>query len=134
VTPIDEVANWEIFLWAVYQLGGSSHFVDIEDVSYECFKIAPARFGWRTRPELPDYKKCTKALQEAGREASNYELGLVQDFNKDAMEKMKSAGAVIVQISDKRPFERALEKFNKEYAEKLGPEAMALLEKAQSVK
>jgi tripartite ATP-independent transporter DctP family solute receptor len=75
-----------------------------------------------------------KALQEAGKEASNYELGLVQDFNKDAMEKMKAAGAVIVQISDKRPFEKALEKFNKEYAEKLGPEAMTLLQKAQSVK
>ena len=61
----DEVANWEIFLWALYQLGGSSQFVDIDDVSLECFKIAPSRFGWRTKPELPDYKRCTKALQEA---------------------------------------------------------------------
>jgi len=65
MSPIDEVANWEIFLWALYQLGGSSQFVDIEDVSIECFRIAPARFGWRTRKDLPDYKKCAKALQEA---------------------------------------------------------------------
>ncbi len=65
MSPIDQVANWEIFLWALYQLGGSSQFVDIEDVSLECFRIAPARFGWRTRKDLPDFKKCTKALQEA---------------------------------------------------------------------
>jgi hypothetical protein len=65
MSPIDEVANWEIFLWALYQIGGNSHFVDIEDVSLECFRIAPARFGWRTRNDLPDYKKCAKALQEA---------------------------------------------------------------------
>ena len=65
MSPIDEIANWEVFLWSLYQLGGSSKFVDIEDVSLECFRIAPARFGWRTRTDLPDYKKCAKALQEA---------------------------------------------------------------------
>jgi hypothetical protein len=65
MSPIDEVANWEIFLWALYHLGGSSQFVDIENVALECFEIAPARFGWRTRRDLPDYKKCAKALQEA---------------------------------------------------------------------
>ena len=65
MSPADEVANWEIFLWALYQVGGNSQFVDIEEVSLQCFKVAPARFGWRTRPDLPDYKKCAKALQEA---------------------------------------------------------------------
>ena len=63
MSPIDEIANWEIFLWAFYQKGGSSQFVDIEDISLECFRIAPTRFSWRTK-DLPDYKKCTKALQE----------------------------------------------------------------------
>jgi hypothetical protein len=65
MSPSDEIANWEIFLWALAQLGGDTQFVDIEEVSMECFKIAPARFAWRTRVDLPDYKKCTKALQEA---------------------------------------------------------------------
>jgi hypothetical protein len=60
-----DVANWEIFLWALSQLRGSSEFIDIEAVFLQCFVLAPARFGWRTRPELPDYKKCAKALQEA---------------------------------------------------------------------
>ncbi len=65
MSPREEIVDWEIFLWALDQLGGSSQFIDVEDVSLECFKIAPARFGWRTKPGLPDYKKCSKALQAA---------------------------------------------------------------------
>ncbi len=65
MSSINEVANWEIFLWALYQIGGASQFIDIEYVSLECFRIAPSHFGWRTRKDLPDYKKCAKALQEA---------------------------------------------------------------------
>jgi len=65
MTAAPEIANWEIFLWAASQLGGSSQFIDIEDIFCKCFEIAPARLGWRTRPEIPDYKKCAKALQEA---------------------------------------------------------------------
>jgi hypothetical protein len=65
MSPIGEIANWEIFLWALHQLGGSTQFVDVEDIYIECFNIAPARFGWRTRKNLPDYKKCAKALQQA---------------------------------------------------------------------
>lgn len=75
-----------------------------------------------------------QALQEAGKETTAYQLGLVAEFNRDSLEKMKAAGATIVPIADKRPFEKALEKFNREYAEKLGPEAVALLEKAMAVK
>jgi len=65
MSPSDEIANWELFLWALASLGASDHFVDVEDASLECFRIAPARFSWRTRSDLPDYKKCSKALQEA---------------------------------------------------------------------
>ena len=65
MSPTDDIPNWQIFLWALHQLEGDSQFVDIEEVSLQCFKLAPARFAWRTRPDLPDYKKCAKALQEA---------------------------------------------------------------------
>jgi hypothetical protein len=65
MSSLDEIANWEIFLWARHRLGGSSHLVDVEDIFMECFAIAPARFSWRTRKNLPDYKKCAKALQQA---------------------------------------------------------------------
>lgn len=60
-----EVTNWEIFTWALSQLGGNAGFVDVEDVFVACFELAPSRFSWRTREELPDYKKCSKALRDA---------------------------------------------------------------------
>ena len=65
MSPTDVIAAWEVFLWALYQLGGDSQFIDIEDIFLECFRIAKTRFGWRTKPDLPDYKKCAKALQVA---------------------------------------------------------------------
>lgn len=65
MTMNEELGNWQTFLWALQQVGGGSTFVDIEDVFLKCFELAPKRFSWRTRPELPDYKKCAKALQEA---------------------------------------------------------------------
>jgi hypothetical protein len=54
----------------LYQLGGADRLVDVEDIYLECFRLAPARLGWRTRPDLPDYKKCAKALQSV--EASTH--------------------------------------------------------------
>jgi hypothetical protein len=44
-------------------LGGSERDVDVEEIYLKCFELAPARLGWRTRPDLPDYKKAAKALQ-----------------------------------------------------------------------
>ena len=60
-----EATNWEIFVWVLHELGGSVTFVDIEDVFFRCFEVAPNRFSWRTRRDLPDYKKCSKALRDA---------------------------------------------------------------------
>ena len=65
MSSIDEVTNWEIFLWALGLLGGATAFVDVEDVFIKCFELAPRRFSWRSRPDLPDYKKCSKALRDA---------------------------------------------------------------------
>jgi hypothetical protein len=65
VTADIEIANWEIFVWSLSQLGGKTTFVDVEVAFISCFDLAPNRFSWRTREDLPDYKKCSKALQEA---------------------------------------------------------------------
>jgi hypothetical protein len=65
MSPEDAIANWEIFLWALEDLGGAATLVDVEDIFIRCFEAAPRRFAWRTRIDLPDYKKCSKALQEA---------------------------------------------------------------------
>jgi hypothetical protein len=65
VSPVEEIPNWKIVLWALHELGGGDDFVDIEQVFLRCFELAPQRLSWRTRPDLPDFKKCAKALQEA---------------------------------------------------------------------
>lgn len=58
-----EPNNQDLFVWALYVLGGSDRDVDVEEVYLRSFELAPARLGWRTRPEIPDYKKTAKALQ-----------------------------------------------------------------------
>lgn len=61
----EPVKNPEIFVWALYELDGANEFVDVEDVFLKVYELAPLRFSWRTRLDLPDLKKCSKALQEA---------------------------------------------------------------------
>jgi hypothetical protein len=61
--PSAEPNNQDVFIWALYLLGGADRDIDVEDIYLKCFELAPARLGWRTHPELPDYKKAAKALQ-----------------------------------------------------------------------
>jgi hypothetical protein len=65
MSPTDEITNWEIFLWALGLLGGTNDFVDVEDVFVKCFELAPKRFAWRTRDDLIDKEKCTKATRDS---------------------------------------------------------------------
>ena len=71
--------NQDAFIWSLFLLGGADRQVDVEDLFIKCFQIAPARLGWRTRPELPDYKKISKALQSV--EAKTH-CGLVQKIDQ----------------------------------------------------
>lgn len=65
----EPVTNSDVFLWALYELGGADEFVDVEAAFIKAFELAPLRLSWRTRPDLPDLKKCSKALRDAeGRE------------------------------------------------------------------
>jgi len=61
--PTAEANNQDVFVWALYLLGGADKDVDVEEIYLKCFELAPARLGWRTHPEIPDYKKTSKALQ-----------------------------------------------------------------------
>lgn len=61
----EPVTNSDVFLWALYELGGDEGFVDVEHVFYRSFELAPRRLGWRTRPKLPDLKKCSKGMRDA---------------------------------------------------------------------
>jgi hypothetical protein len=61
----EPVNNSDVFLWALYELGGADDFVDVERAFIKAFDLAPLRLSWRTRPDLPDLKKCSKALRDA---------------------------------------------------------------------
>ena len=75
--PSLDANNTDVFVWALYVLGGNHRQVDVEDIYLKTFEIAPARFGWRTRPDLPNFKKTAKALQEI--EAKSH-VGLLQSL------------------------------------------------------
>jgi hypothetical protein len=79
--PSLEANNTDVFVWALYLLGGSQKQVDVEDIYLKTFEIAPARFGWRTRPDLPNFKKTAKALQEI--EAKSH-TGLLQSLGQNS--------------------------------------------------
>ena len=61
----EPVNNGEIFLWALYDLGGDEKFVDVEEVFLKSFEIASQRLAWRTQPDLPDLRRCSKAMRDA---------------------------------------------------------------------
>jgi len=44
-------SNFEIMTFAVYLLGGDSHYVDTEDVAIKANELAPGRFTWRKYPD-----------------------------------------------------------------------------------
>ena len=77
--PSSSANNQDVFIWALFLLGGADKDVDVEDIYLKCFELAPARFGWRTKPDIPDYKKISKALQSV--EAKTH-AGLVQKSNE----------------------------------------------------
>ena len=62
--PSDAHNNPDLLIWALHLCGGAERWVDVEELYLKAFELAPARLSWRTRPDLPDYKKCAKALQE----------------------------------------------------------------------
>jgi hypothetical protein len=77
--PSEGPNNQDVFIWALYLLGGSDGDIDVEEIYLKCFELAPARLGWRTHPDLPDYKKAAKALQSV--EAATH-VGLVHKPHK----------------------------------------------------
>jgi hypothetical protein len=69
--------NADLLVWACYELGGYGRWVDVEELFLKAFELGPNRLGWRTRPDLPDYKKCAKALQEVEDPKRSDHLGLL---------------------------------------------------------
>lgn len=63
MTPRSKLDNPDIVPLALFELGGAGEFIDVEDIFFKCYELAPERFGWRTRP-LPNYKTLSKALRD----------------------------------------------------------------------
>jgi hypothetical protein len=61
----NDVSNVLLALAALDHLGGATKFVDIEDVAIEAFKVAPDRFGWRTKKEYPSWERVRTAFVHA---------------------------------------------------------------------
>lgn len=79
--PSSAPNNQDALVYSLYLLGGADQDIDVELMFLKCHELAPARLSWRTRPDLPDYKKVSKALQSV--EASTH-IGLFHHTNQYA--------------------------------------------------
>ncbi len=77
------MSNVVLALTLLDRLGGAERFVDIEEVALEAFKLAPERFGWRTRRDLPSWERVRTAFVHANQEAQRREIGPVLFSNKE---------------------------------------------------
>lgn len=70
-------SNADLFLWALALAGGRDGYVDIEDVYWRCFELAPKRFAWRTRPDIPDLQKISVARRDAIKKQATADVELL---------------------------------------------------------
>jgi hypothetical protein len=68
VTTNGTITNRHIAAYALYELGGATQQVDVEDIFDLCFRIAPSRFGWRRHPEYPHFRNLAQALSDFERD------------------------------------------------------------------
>ena len=76
--PSMNANNQDLFVWSLFLLNGGSEWVDVETIYLKAFELAPERLSWRTRRDIPDYKKCAKALQSVEAPGKNHEGMLVK--------------------------------------------------------
>lgn len=57
-----ELSNTDLCLWAMYSLKAQNRAVDVEEIYLKLFEIAPSKFSWRTRPDLPNMRNGLTAL------------------------------------------------------------------------
>ena len=79
--PSDTYNQNDLLLWSLYLCGGADNWVDVEALFLKAFELGPASLSWRTRLDIPDYKKCSKALQslEDGKRSTRSEMIVKRD-------------------------------------------------------
>ena len=85
-SPSETHNNADLLIWAMYLLEGNEKWIDVEDLYLKAFELAPARLSWRTKTDIPDYKKCAKALQEIEDPSKRWHLNV---FAKDGSYKRR---------------------------------------------
>ena len=97
------IDNPDLIPLALYELGGTGTFVDVEDVFVRCFELAPERFRWR-RHNIPNYKTLSKALRDFEDDHPGLLLktddGLSRQLSADGIEWVRSRGADFQQLKD----------------------------------
>jgi hypothetical protein len=78
--------NEDLFIWALELAGGRDGYVDVEDVYFKCFELAPRRFAWRTRSHLPDISKLQYARRDAIKRQKRQGVRLVDALEVDLSE------------------------------------------------
>ena len=81
--PSVDVSNVLLALAALEHLGGAEHYVDIENVTLEAYRIAPDRFSWRTRRDYPSWERVRTAFVHANQKEQKREGGLLVVSNTD---------------------------------------------------
>jgi len=107
-----ELSNHQVVTLAVYLLGGSTHYVDTEDVAIKVNEMAPGRFTWRkyreqinienVRTFLSDAKKikCGRFLAGSGKEGWLLtEAG--KEFALEHLKELRMLGGSRVRLSSK---------------------------------
>ena len=61
-----ESSNDQLLLYCLWRLDGGSRQVEREELFEECWRVAPSRFGWRTRP-YPSDKAADQTLRDLAR-------------------------------------------------------------------
>ena len=57
------ITNTDLFLLALYRLGGAGKYVDVEHVFMEMWRLAPSRFSWR-KYQQPNYKSMSQTIAD----------------------------------------------------------------------
>ena len=89
--PALNANNQDLLVYALYSEGGFERWVDVEDLFLRAFQLAPHRLSWRTRSDLPDYKKLSKALQSVEDTQRTKHHGLVMQ-NGEHLRKLTNTG------------------------------------------
>ena len=63
--PIDELSNVQIVLLAIFDLGGETNSIDIEDIAIKAFEFAPEKFSWRKFKDKIDLRVVSYAIKDA---------------------------------------------------------------------